>query len=80
MARARPSARIRFNAKIDTSVTAVSNRITAIDPRIANTPTANGSAAASSPPKTHTSTTKLTGRAIASITWRSFMVCSTIWT
>ena len=54
-------------------MTNVIARITAIEPMIANMPTANGSAAASSPPNTHTSTTKLSGTAMASITSKSFL-------
>lgn len=61
----------RFSAKIDTSVTSVNARNTAIDPRIAKPPTATGSAAASNPPKTQTSTTKLSGTAMDSISSRS---------
>ena len=63
---------VRFSAKIETSVTIVTARNTAIEPRIANPPTASGSAAASKPPNTHTSTTKLSGIAMASIVSRSF--------
>ncbi len=67
-------ARIRLSAKIETSVPSATARITAIEPTMAQTPTANGSAAASSPPKTHTSTTKLTGNAMTSMNIRSFLV------
>jgi hypothetical protein len=72
MASASPIAMVRFIAKIDTSVTNVTARSTAIDPRIANAPTASGSAAAISPPNTQTRTTKLSGMAMASIINRSF--------
>ena len=65
-------ATVRFSAKIDTSVTKVMACSTAIDPRIAKAPTATGSAAASSPPNTHTSTRKLSGIAMDSISSRSF--------
>ena len=64
MASARPIAVVRFSAKIDTSVANVMTRSTAIEPTIAIPPTAIGSAAASRPPNTHTSTTKLSGIAI----------------
>ena len=64
-----------FSAKIDTSVNAVINRSTDIAPRIAITPTIIGRAAAMRPPKTHTSTTKLSGTAINSINSRSRLVC-----
>ncbi len=80
MANARPIATERFSAKIDTSVTSVTARSTAIDPRIANPPTANGSAAAIRPPNTHTSTRKLSGMAMDSIISRSFSLCPLIWT
>ncbi len=80
MASARPIATVRFSAKIETSVTMVNPRSTASDPRIANPPTASGSAAASSPPNTHTKTTKLSGIAMDSIINRSFSLCPLIWT
>ena len=80
MASASPIATVRFSAKIDTSVTSVTARSTAIEPRIANPPTANGRAAASRPPNTHTSTTKLSGMAIDSIISRSFSLCPLTWT
>ena len=72
MASARPIATVRFIAKIDTSVTNVMARSTAIDPRIAKPPTASGSAAAITPPNTQTSTRKLSGMAMDSIVSRSF--------
>ena len=78
MANASPSARVRFNANTDTSVANVIARITAIEPRIANMPTANGSAAASRPPKTQTSSPKLSGTAMASITSKSLLVWSMV--
>ena len=65
-------ATLRLSANIDTSVTNVIACSTAIEPRIANAPTANGSAAASRPPNTHTSTRKLSGIAMDSISSRSF--------
>ena len=80
MASASPIAIDRFRAKIDTSVTIVNARSTAIEPRIANAPTARGSAAASSPPNTQTSTTKLSGIAIASMRNRSRSLWALIWT
>ena len=60
MASARPRAVDRFRAKIDTSVASAISRRIASEPTIANPPTTTGSAAASRPPKTHTSTAKLT--------------------
>ena len=74
MASASPIATLRLSANIDTSVTNVIARSTAIDPRIANPPTASGSAAASRPPNTQTSTRKLSGIAMDSISSRSFSV------
>ena len=74
MANASPIASNRFSAKIVTSVTQASARSTAIEPKIAIPPTANGIAAARNPPNTHTSTRKLTGIAMVSITFRSFRV------
>ena len=71
---------LRFSAKIDTSVNRVMPRSTAIDPKIANMPTTRGSAAAISPPNTHTSTTKLRGIAMDSIISRSFSLWPLIWT
>jgi len=56
----------------------VTARSTAMEPRIANAPTASGSAAASKPPKTQTSTTKLSGTAMASIISRSFSLWALI--
>ena len=53
-------------------MTIVTARSTAIEPRIANAPTARGNAAASKPPNTQTSTTKLSGIAMDSINSRSF--------
>lgn len=79
MASASPIATVRFSAKTETSVVNVINRSTAIDPTIASAPTATGRAAASIPPNTHTSTTKLNGIAIDSITSRSCSVCALIW-
>ena len=76
MASAKPIAVVRFNAKIDTSVKKVTVRSTASDPRIAITPTAIGSAAANSPPKTQISTRKLSGTTIASSINRSRLDCS----
>ena len=72
MASARPIAMVRFIAKIETSVTKVMARSTAMDPRIANPPTAIGSAAAIRPPNTQTSTTKHSGIAMDSMVNRSF--------
>ena len=80
MASARPIATLRFNAKIETSVKSVTPRSTAIEPRIANPPTANGSAAAIRPPNTQTSTRKLSGMAMDSIINRSFSLCPLTWT
>ena len=71
MASARPRAVDRFRAKIDTSVASAINRSIASEPTIANPPTITGSAAASRPPKIHTSTAKMMGTAIVSITNRS---------
>ena len=79
MASARPSAVVRFSAKIETSVPSATNRNTAIEPTIANAPTATGTAAASSPLNTHTSTRKLSGSAMASITTTSRWVWALIW-
>ena len=62
---------VRLGARFDTSVLKVMKRRTAIEPRIAISPTAIGSAAASRPPNTQTSTTKLSGTAIDSISSRS---------
>ena len=45
---------------------------------MASPPTSTGSAAASRPPNTHTSTAKLTGNAIDSITSTSRSVCELI--
>ncbi len=78
MANASPSARVKFNANTDTSVANVIARSTAIEPMIANMPTANGSSAASSPPKTQTSSRKLRGTAMVSITNKSSLVWSMI--
>ena len=75
MARASPSAVDRLSAKIDTSVVKVSNRSMVIEPTIANPPTTIGSAAAVSPPNTHTRTRKLSGIAMDSISTRSRSVC-----
>jgi len=58
---------LRFNAKIDTSVVNAINRSTASVPRIDIPPMATGRAAVNKPPNTQTSTTKLSGTAIASI-------------
>ena len=74
MASASPIATVRLSAKIETSVTMVNPRSTASDPSIAKPPTASGNAAASSPPNTHTSTTKLSGIAISSMVSRSCSV------
>ena len=76
MASARPMAMIRFSAKIDTSVNEASARIIAIEPTIANPPTASGTAAASTPPNTQTRTRKLSGSAIASMVSRSRLLWS----
>ena len=78
MASASPSAVERLSAKIDTSVTKVMSRSTDIEPTIAMPPTTIGSAAATSPPNTQTSTRKLSGIAIDSISSRSRSVCSLI--
>ena len=78
MASASPIAVVRFSAKIDTSVLNVIMRSTAIDPTIANPPTATGRAAANSPPNTQTSTRKLNGMAIDSISSRSRCDCEVI--
>ena len=67
MASASPIAMVRLSAKIDTSVQKVMSRSTDIEPRIAIPPTTIGSAAASSPPKTQTSTRKLSGIAMDSM-------------
>ena len=75
MARANPNATVTLRAKIDTLVTNAIARNTASEPRIANPPTATGSAAASNPPKTHTSAMKLSGIAMISIRSRSLSVC-----
>ncbi len=80
MASARPIAVARFSAKIDTSVAKVTSRSTASAPMIAMPPIATGSAAASSPPNTQTSTRKLSGIASDSMTSRSRWDCSVIWT
>ena len=66
---------VRFSANVDTSVTSVSSRRTAIEQTMAQIPTASGIAAASSPPNTQTSTGKLKGIAIASISSRSCSDC-----
>ena len=71
MASASPIAVVRLRAKIDTSVVKEMTRSTASAPRIAMPPTATGSAAATRPPNTQTSTRKLSGIAIDSITSRS---------
>ena len=57
----------RLSAKIETSVVKVMSRSTDIDPTIASPPTSIGSAAATRPPNTHTSTRKLSGIAMDSI-------------
>ncbi len=80
MASAKPIAMDRLSAKMETSVTSVTARSTAIEPRIANPPTASGSAAASNPPNTQTSTTKLSGIAMDSIFSRSFSLWALICT
>ena len=80
MASAKPIAMLRFSAKIETSVNRVITRSTAIEPRIANTPTASGRAAAINPPNTQTNTTKLSGIAMDSIVSRSFSLWPLIWT
>jgi hypothetical protein len=80
MASAKPMATVRLSAKMDTGVTRVTARSTAIDPRIAKPPTTRGSAAASSPPNTQTSTTKLSGMAMDSIRNKSFSLWALIWT
>ena len=49
-------------------------------PTVASRPTATGNAAANSPPNTHTSTRKLSGIAMDSITTRSCLVCELICT
>ena len=53
-------------------MTNVIARSTAIDPRIAKPPTASGSAAAINPPNTQTSTRKLSGIAMDSISQQVF--------
>ena len=68
----------RFSAKIDTSVVKVMSLRTDIEPRMAMPPTAIGTAAATSPPNTHTRTRKLNGMAMASIRRRSRSVCALI--
>ena len=78
MARAKPIAALRFSAKIETSVNWVTPRSTASAPRIAMPPTVSGTAAASAPPNTHTSTRKLIGIASDSIRNRSRWDCSVI--
>ena len=78
MASANPRAVDRFRAKIDTSVDIAIRRSTDNDPTMASPPTTTGSAAASRPPNTHTSTAKLTGIAIDSITSTSRSVCELI--
>ena len=67
-------ATLRFSAKIDTLVISETVCSTAMEPRIAKPPTAIGSAAATRPPNTQTSTTKLSGIAIDSMSSRSFSV------
>ena len=69
---------VRFNAKIETSVVSEIRRSTAIVPTIAKMPIAIGKAAATTPPKTQTSTTKLRGSASDSISTRSFRVWSVV--
>ena len=76
MASAMPIATVRFSAKIDTLANSETARSDAMAPRIANPPTATGSAAANNPPKTQTSTRKLSGSANDSMTNRSSWVCS----
>ena len=75
MANASPIAAIRFSANVDTCVATVITRSRASAPTIAVTPTAMGSAAASKPPNTHTSTRKLRGIATDSISSRSCSDC-----
>ena len=69
----------RLSAKIETSVLKVMMRSTDIAPTIASAPTAMGRAAATRPPNTHTSTTKLNGIAMDSISSRSCWLCALIW-
>ena len=78
MAPASPSAMERLRATIETSVVKLIARNTAIDPKIAIPPTANGSAAATRPPNTQTNTRKLSGIATASMTFKSFSLCRII--
>ena len=75
MASARPSAVLRLSAKIETSVVNVIRRNTDIDPTTASAPRVIGRAAASRPPNTHTSTRKLSGMAMTSISSRSSWFC-----
>ena len=79
MARASPRAVATFSANTDTSVKNVMVRSTASVPVIASPPTRMGSAAATSPPNTHTSTRKLSGIAMDSMTSRSCSVWVLIW-
>jgi hypothetical protein len=67
---------VRFIANTETSVKSVMKRSTASELRMANIPIIMGSAAASTPPNTHTSATKLTGIAIDSINTTSRLLCS----
>ena len=78
MANARPIAVVRLSAKIDTSVKKVVTRSTARDPRIAMMPTPTGSAAANSPPNTHSRTMKLSGTTMDSSSGRSRCDCRVI--
>jgi hypothetical protein len=61
--------------KIDTSVTADNPRSSTNAPRIASAPTNNGSEAATSPPKTRTSSTSTIGVEIDSAFTMSCSVC-----
>ena len=77
MASPRPSAVVRFWAKTETSVNSVMPRSTALVPRMATMPTPSGSSAAIALPKTMTSSTSVTGRAMSSARRRSswMMLC-----
>ena len=78
MASAKPMAVVRLSANIETSVANEIVRSTERAPKIAIPPMATGSAAAIRPPNTQTSTRKLSGIAIDSITSRSCCDCLVI--
>ena len=66
MPRPSPSAVVRLMAKMDTSVTEPSTKSSANVPRIATPPTASGSSAETMLPKANSSSTRVSGTAIAS--------------